>query len=138
MLNFNDPVSMEDGTIKNLSAMSGGGGGGSTYDFTTTDETVVGKWIDGRDIFRKIITRDTIATGTMIDFEVPALDRLLPMTCVMGQFPQSNVMGLTEVVNYPIANLSVGVLYGHGNGSLQYNGNAGVNVVIIAYYVKEN
>lgn len=59
MLNFNDPVAQKDGTIKPLSEGSGGGGGGSEY---STDEKIIGTWIDGSPVYRKVFTN---VNGTM-------------------------------------------------------------------------
>lgn len=43
--------------------IEGGGGGGSSHDYST-EERVVGKWIDGRDVYEKVIPLSfTLSTG---------------------------------------------------------------------------
>ena len=52
---------------------TGGGGGGSGYDYSELSETVVGKWVDGKPLFRKGFAIPTLSSAiTDISSYVPA------------------------------------------------------------------
>lgn len=64
MLNFNDPVAQKDGSIKPLFE----GSGGSEY---STEETVVGKWIDGSIVYQKTYVFDVLSDAGTYEKDLP-------------------------------------------------------------------
>lgn len=49
--------------IETLKSSGGGGGGGSTHVYSTEPQ-IVGKWVDGSDIYEQSFVLDNIAVGT--------------------------------------------------------------------------
>lgn len=74
-LNFNTPVRDSEGNIKNLSEV--GGGGGSAKHTYSTDEHIVGVWIDGKPIYEK--TFDLTGLGLPLNVADLHIDNALTL-----------------------------------------------------------
>lgn len=56
-----------------VNAIGGGGGGGNNY---STDETVIGTWIDGSSVYRKVVELSDITLNSGIWVPITALAAL--------------------------------------------------------------
>jgi len=81
--------------IKSQWNPSGGGGGGSSTHEYSTDEQVVGKWIDGSDLYEKTIH---ITTSVTSGATIATIDSLNEICFAQGTFKTSN--GFTRIIGY--------------------------------------
>jgi hypothetical protein len=62
-----------NGTTYNLFAPSGGGGGSSGYNYST-EEQVIGTWIDGKTLYQKVLDFNSTTINARVDHDVSSLN----------------------------------------------------------------
>lgn len=136
-----DPIFLE----KRIKKLEENGGGGDTdlkerldaITILSTDERVVGKWIDGKDIYEKIVTVNNAVNNTNLldasDIDTPVE---IKGTCYAGRYNQwYNIPNVHETINAYYVNLLV-----DGN-NLQFRCGSGFDyldkVIAIIRYTKK-
>lgn len=109
--------------------------GGSSWDYSTSEVNTGQKWIDGKDIYCKVITENVVAGDNSI--VISGASEILPMTMFTGL--QTNG---TQIMMGYIYNLSDDYIRGYFSGDTLHieMGSSAViyypKVRIIAYYTK--
>lgn len=118
---------------------TGGGGGGSGYDYSELSETVVGKWIDGKPLYRKGFVIPTLPS-TITD-----ISTYVPTDAIVHNFEHFNTLNngqdvFTEnkyidssyyaIMNYTVRNNKPSIYYKYSGYTLDAGGYAYI------YYTK--
>lgn len=92
--------------IKNLPSS----GGGSSSDVYSTEETVIGTWIDGKPLYRKVISVDVSSFTTEvnnIDYDFSTLDMAIDVRAILER--QFNII---EVIPRTASSKNIDKWYG--------------------------
>lgn len=110
--------------------------GGSSWDYSTTEVNTGQKWIDGKDIYCRVVTENVVTGDNSI--VISGANEILPMTIFTGL----NINGTTQITMGYIYNLSDDYIRGYFAGNtvhIELGATAAqyyTKARIIAYYTK--
>lgn len=102
----------------------------------STEETVVGEWVDGKKIYRKVV--DNITTASNSNWNIIYTDSTIDNIVTLKGFLTANLDGRIIPINFSEVNALVGISYLSPNVELkiQYNGFYNCSMYFILEYTK--
>lgn len=120
-----------------------GNGGSTAENVYSTEETICGKWIDGKQIYRKVITGTFVVdSGNALVFTNVSdlkIDRLINL--YGNSMENNNIVQFTLPANHITTvgtNAAVNMYYHSGNGNILYHYSLQEDIAINFYSTSRN